>query len=278
MTGGNASSSGDPSVLRCFVDEAGDPVLFDRKGRVRVGVEGCSRYFMMGKLYVANLGDLNRRLEGLRTDLLADPYFKDVPSMQPERRKTAIAFHAKDDLAEVRREVFRLLRQCELRFYAVVREKTALAQAVKLRNEREPDYRYRENEQYDALVSELFRQHHVADESYVCFAKRGARNRTAALHRALDLAKAEFARSFGYDMKGEFRIECSAPARQAGLQAVDYFLWALQRYYERAESRFIEFIWPQVGEVHDLDKLEKGRVGVIYSKKKPLVGGDAGAK
>jgi hypothetical protein len=40
---------------------------------------------------------------------LADPYFKGVPSMQADAKKTALFFHAKDDLPEVRREVFRVL-------------------------------------------------------------------------------------------------------------------------------------------------------------------------
>ena len=38
------------SVIHYFVDEAGDSVLFDRKGKVLVGENGCSKYFMLGKL------------------------------------------------------------------------------------------------------------------------------------------------------------------------------------------------------------------------------------
>ncbi|HQK77678.1 MAG TPA: hypothetical protein PKZ25_15895, partial [Candidatus Hydrogenedentes bacterium] len=93
----------------------------------------------------------------LRAELLRDPYFKGVPSMQPENRKTAVAFHAKDDNPEVRREVFRLLSQCELRFYAVVRDKRALVKSVKQRNRSDPAYRYNQNEQYDNLVSKIQR-------------------------------------------------------------------------------------------------------------------------
>ncbi len=55
-----------------------------------------------------------------------------------------------------------------------------------------------------------------------------------------------------------------------GLQAVDYYLWALQRFYERGEERFLDLIWLQVGEIHDLDKLENGRRGIFYTKQKPL--------
>jgi hypothetical protein len=36
--------------------------------------------------------------------------------MQPEQRKTALAFHAKDAILEVRREVYRLLLNAKVRF------------------------------------------------------------------------------------------------------------------------------------------------------------------
>ena len=69
---------------------------------------------------------LRKDLRKLRAELLADPYFRDVPSMQPESRKTAILFHAKDDRPEVRREVFKLLLRHDIKFYAVVRNKQTL--------------------------------------------------------------------------------------------------------------------------------------------------------
>jgi hypothetical protein len=79
------------------VDEAGDPTLFNRKGRLVVGDEGCSRYFILGKLEIEEPEVLSARLATLRQELVADPYFEAVPSMQSEHRKTALAFHAKDD-------------------------------------------------------------------------------------------------------------------------------------------------------------------------------------
>ena len=88
-----------------FVDEAGDPVLFNARKQVVVGLDGCSRYFMLGALDVPDPIGLGSDLEELRKGLLADPYFKGIPSFDPARGKTAVAFHAKDDLPEVRREV-----------------------------------------------------------------------------------------------------------------------------------------------------------------------------
>ena len=261
-----------PSALHFFVDEAGDPTLFDAKGRILVGQEGCSKTFIVGKLDVEDPAALQRALAQLRADLMADPYFKRVPSMQPERGKTARAFHAKDDVAEVRREVFKVLMGLDLRFYAVVRHKAALLDYVRQRNEREPGYRYRGDELYDTLVEELFRRYHpFADRLQICFAKRGSKSRTHAFRTAIEKAEARFEGQYGVRRSAEVAIVASTPPETAGLQAVDYCLWALQRHHERDESRYIELIWDKVVEVEDMDRIEGGRRGVVYNKKRPLI-------
>jgi hypothetical protein len=81
----------DPTIhsRSYFVDEAGDGNLFDAKGRVIVGSEGCSNYFLLGMLDILDPAALGRGLTDLRLTLLADPYFRKVPSMQPDGRKTA---------------------------------------------------------------------------------------------------------------------------------------------------------------------------------------------
>ncbi len=60
------------------------------------------------------------------------------------------------------------------------------------------------------------------------------------------------------------------PPEQPALQAVDYFLWALQRTYEKREDRFIELLWPQCSLIVDVDDTREAEYGVYYSKKRPL--------
>jgi hypothetical protein len=33
-----------------FVDEAGDPNLFAKRGKIKIGTDGCSNFFILGKL------------------------------------------------------------------------------------------------------------------------------------------------------------------------------------------------------------------------------------
>lgn len=88
---------------------------------------------------------------------------------------------------------------------------------------------------------------------------------------AIERAEARFERDFGTRRSQRVNIVASTPAENTGLQAVDYFLWALQRYYERSEDRYLELIWDKVVEIDDLDRIEDGRKGVVYNKKRPLI-------
>lgn len=261
-----------PAALSYFVDEAGDPTLFGARGKVLVGTEGCSRHFMLGVLHVDDVQALSAELQTLRQSLLADPYFKRVPSMQPEQRKTALAFHAKDDVPEVRREVFQVLARHPLRFFALVRDKLAVAQYVQQRNAFDDTYRFNPNELYDSLVSRLFKDRlHLSPEVRVCFARRGSSDRSQALFAALEKAGTRFAQKWNRPMSSNIQVRESSPIADTALQATDYFLWALQRYFERQESRYLELVWPQVALVHAVDQTHRAPYGEYYTKKKPLV-------
>ncbi len=263
---------GAPLEHKCyFVDEAGDPTLFGSRGKVLVGGEGCSRFFALGLADVEHPTKLATALAALRAQLLTDPYFKDVPSMQPGRRKTALLFHAKDDLPEVRREVFRVLRQHEIRFSAIVRDKLRVLTYVRRRNETDPEYRYNPNELYDYMVRRLFKTRLHKHGSYrICFARRGNANRTVALTHSLETTRQRFAAEQGISFNPQIEVVPTSPVREPGLQAVDYFLWALQRTFERREDRFLQFLWPQCSVVIDADDTREKGYGTYYTKQKPL--------
>lgn len=260
-----------PSTKHYFVDEAGDPVLFDGKGRVLVGTEGCSRYFAVGLLDVADAAKLSSELNKLRADLLADPYFRDVPSMKPAAKKTALYFHAKDDLPEVRREVFKLLQRHELKFSAVVRDKQSVLDYVRARNERDPQYRYKADELYDHIVRRLFKERlHKHDGYTIRFAIRGNSHRTAAFQAALETARTRFAREHSIAITGKLDVKACWPTDESALQAVDYFLWALQRAFEKREDRYLGLLWPQCSLIVDVDDTREAEYGAYYTRRKPL--------
>jgi hypothetical protein len=267
-----AAPEASTGVIRYyFVDETGDGNIFNHRKEIVIGRQGCSVFFILGLLDVADPNRLENAVSQLRAELLADPYLAKIPSMQPDQRKTALAFHAKDDCPEVRREVFRMLMQHDLRFFALVRDKRVIAQKVREFNTQRPAYRYQPNQLYDRCVSRLFRDRLHKDAGYtVYFSKRGNRSRTEAFRRALEQARANFRHRFKVESTAPIEIQPDTPARMAGLQAVDYFLWALQRLYERAEERYWEYVAGKVSLVHDVDDTRTHEYGEYYTKRNPL--------
>lgn len=266
-------TSETPSSIRhYFVDEGGDSTLFSKTGKVLVDTEGCSRFFILGLLDVPDPVVLNARFDKLRTQLMNDAYFKGVPSMQPNARKTALAFHAKDDLPEVRREVFRVLRDTEgLRFFAIVADKLSVLAYVRQRNKREPDYSYHPNELYDYLTSRLFKERlHQHDRYNIIFSKRGKSNRLDALRKLVETASESLTQIPDDSNTPVTYVSATTPKEHAGLQAVDYFVWALQRLYERGEERYLLYLWDAFRLVHDIDDMREAGYGTYYTQKKPL--------
>ena len=261
-----------PSIRHYFVDEGGDSTLFSRTGKALVGTEGCSRFFILGLLDVPNPSALKDRFDELRARLMNDSYFKNVPSMQPDERKTALAFHAKGDLPEVRRDVFQILRDTEgLRFFAVVADKLSVLEYVRQRNKREPAYHYHPNELYDYLTGLLFKERLRQHSRYnIIFSKRGKSNRLDALRKLVETASESLTQELDSSNNPVPYVSAATPKEHAGLQAVDYFVWALQRLYERDEERYLLYLWDSFRLVHDIDDMREASYGVYYTQKKPL--------
>ena len=186
-----------------------------------VATDGCSRFFIEGKLECRDVDALATDMAHLRADLLADPYFKGVPSLDPARKRTALNFHVKDDPVEVRRL-------------------------------------------------------HGYGEHRVVFAQRGHKPRAKAFVDAIAHEDKSIEMLSGLSRPKPLEVVCGVPKDYAGLQAVDYFLWALQPFYERGEARFLDYVWPQTLEIIDLDaaphKIRGRPLGefVIFNKEHPL--------
>ena len=95
------------------------------------------------------------------------------------------------------------------------------------------------------LVSRLFRNKlHKADRNEIVFAKHATWTRREALALAIKRAKANFERKTGLSSDKPTGIRAAEPHEFGGLQVVDYYLWALQRMYERREDRFFVTVHP----------------------------------
>jgi len=241
-----------------FIDEAGDLSLFNRRKQVVLGTEGVSSYFMVGAAFVADPDVLDHQLAVLRESVLRDPLLNRIPSLDPGRKKTAVAFHAKDDVPEVRYKVFTLLAAFDVQVFAVIRTKQALVEQARLLFRR--GIRLSENEIYDDLVSRLLRNRlHLAESNSIVVARRGTRDRKEALTAAIGRAEENFAARWGSRNFGPCDVVTAYPHESGGLQAADYFLWALQRLYERREDRYFAPLAKHYRIIMDLDDTREKR-------------------
>ncbi|HET7602851.1 MAG TPA: DUF3800 domain-containing protein [Gemmatimonadales bacterium] len=256
-----------PPFRYLFVDEAGDLTIFGRHGRSLIGSPGVSHAFMVGLCELADPAAAQSRLDQLRADLLADSYFHGVPSFKPEQNKTAAAFHAKDDLPEVRREVFRLIPSFAPKIVVALRRKQALARELYRPSGLKPSL----HSVYDRLVVAVCRDRlHSADSHQIVFARRGKRDRDAALNTAIKQAKFNFNRKWGTAHDRPVVVRSASPSEYAGLQVTDYLLWALQRLVERREDRYFGAVAGHFRLIMDLDDARRRRYGEWYSDSNPL--------
>ena len=140
-----------------------------------------------------------------RLDELFAPLKAELPALLAQVAATATPPPAKDDLPEVRVKVFDLLRSfgSDLRFRAVVCDKEVIRIREVKKRKVSPGYRYDPDALYDELARSLLGKFsRMADGYHLMIAKRGNRDRNAALLGALEQAESDFAESFGFSRGG----------------------------------------------------------------------------
>ncbi len=253
-----------------YVDEAGDLNIFDKKGKLILGNNGVSHTFMIGIVQLSNPIFVKEKLEDLRSSLLGDLRFKDIASMNPSAMKTALFFHAKNDHPDVRKEVFKILPELGAKVQIAIRRKSELANFAQ-RLQSEKGEKLKNGDIYDKLVTLLFRNIlHQADENKITFARLGKSERRESLVNAITQAKNKFEQNTrkGYDKPTIIDVKKSS--EEIGLQVIDYYLWALQRLYEKNDDTFFNSLVQDYSLIIDLDDQRKRDTGEWYSRKNPL--------
>ena len=256
-----------PATRHFFFDEAGDLTLFcKRKRPVALGSDGVSRFFVLGVAELVEPEKTANELATLRDDLLRDPTLANVPSM----RKSAIFFHAKDDFQAVRREVFSIIERADVKFWALVRDKERL-QNQGLLMYQQMGRKITDREIYGDAVSRLAKYFiHKSVENRLVFAERGKTFTNKSVRDAIAKAETRIRRDWGKDTHGNNTVVCGRPRDHAGLQVVDYLLWAMQRFYERHEDYYLEKMSSKYRLIMDLDDTRNKPYGEWYSQKSPL--------
>jgi hypothetical protein len=241
-----------------FVDESGDPTFYDRKGNPIVGQPGCSPILILGFVETRSPRPLRQAILSLKQEIVQDSYFQGVPSLT----KTAIAFHAKDDLAEIRYRFFQLLTTMDFRAQFIVARKIERV----FRN----SFEARESAFYNHLITRLFENVlHRYQRNTIYFAKRGSRDRQEPLSQAIRKGIDRFEQKCEHKVVTSFKVQAQTPGGEPCLSIVDYMNWAIYRAFTRGEMRFYRKIEDKVSllvDLYDTSKYPKN----WYSRKNPF--------
>lgn len=224
-----------------FVDESGDPNFYDHRGRFVVGKPGCSEVLILGFIETQYPEPLRRAVLELQAEIVNDPYFARFPSI----KRTQIAFHAKDDLPEIRTRFFELISSLDFKArFAVARKTEQIFRDT---------FQARPNAFYDHLVSYSFEKVlHRYQENHIYIAARGATNRQAPLSDAIARSRAWFLKNCGGTITTVVEMQVQQPNREPCLSIIDYMNWAVYRAYTRREMQYYKLVEDKVSLLVDL--------------------------
>ncbi|MCB9332312.1 MAG: DUF3800 domain-containing protein [Lewinellaceae bacterium] len=245
-----------------FLDEAGDTTFYT-KGKVPIiGQAGVSQCFILGMVkFREPLPDLRRRIIDLQNQVVADPYFRDIPSLNKKVREGGFYFHATDDVPEVRKVFYDFIASIDCSFEAYVGRKIPLLYQTK--------HNGKEAEFYADLLSHLLKNKlNKKGKMVLNIASRGKTTRNHNLQLALEKAQTQNRRK---SATTQIVFNVQNHRVEPLLNVADYFCWSIQRVFERGEVRYYNFLKDRISLVVDLyDSKNFSNSQNFYKPQKPL--------
>lgn len=249
-----------------FLDEGGDTTFYG-KGKAQIlGTEGVSKCFILGMLKVKEpLNSVREKVIELQKHISCDPYFKGISSIEKKIKNGGYFLHAKDDVPEVRKMGYDLIKSIDCSFEAIV--------GRKFYHIYENSHHGNEAEFYADLLSHILKNKFKKyDKLVLNIAERSKCTTHTNLELGLNKAFTRFEKKYKIaDRKCSVVFNVQKPTREPLLNLADYFCWALQRLFERGEMRFYDFVSDQVAMVNDLYDNENYAKGKnIYNRRNKL--------
>lgn len=249
-----------------FIDETGDMSFFERGGGSALGKEGVSRTFAIGMVKMkAPLEVTREEILDLCKQVEQDRYLNAIPSVKKKINSGGFYFHAKDDTPEVREKFFKYLDQLGFSLQIIVARKR-LDIFIKKHNSNE-------NEFYADILGHLLKDKMTKYSRLVLnIAQRGSATSSINLDLAKNKALGRF-RKNNPDKESRCRVVFNVQdfKKEPILSVADYASWAVQRVFERGDTRHYDYIQGKVSSIVDLyDYKNFANWGNYYSPKKPL--------
>lgn len=171
--------------------------------------------------------------------MIDDETLKAVPSIANLKN----GFHANKDCAEVRREVFKLLKTLDFETYVIVARKDEKLFRQKFNMNKKRLYKY--------LVTEFVKDH-IKNQSQIemYFASMTEIVSPGTMQEAIDSAQKSIFKE--NESCSKISIYVQQPSHTPLLQVIDYVLWTIFRFYEKGETRYMDFMKEKIKIVNDI--------------------------
>lgn len=244
----------DPTmpVEHRFLDEAGDTTFFGAGRQVILGREGVSLVFGIGIVRIDRpLAETRGEIAALHKQVENDPLLNPIPSVVRRVQRGGFFFHASKDAPEVRSVFLRYLRELPCQAEVVVARKIPSLFLQK--------HHGRDDEFYADVLSHLIKHRLKRPRRLVLnIAARGSSTRAKVLEEALRKATTRAGKRWPTgELQGEVVFNVQTPLREPLLCVADYLGWAVQRVFERGETRFYDYLREKIRLVVDLYDREK---------------------
>ncbi len=249
-----------------FLDEAGDTTFYGKGKKNIIGSNGVSNVFILGMVKIKDpLDEVRDKINSLQNKIASDQFYH-VPSVVKKIQKTGYYLHATDDIGEIRKEMFDLMKTINCSFEAVVGRKNIERYETK--------HKGKEEYFYADLLSHLLKNKLTKHPKLVMhISERGKSTKNHNLELAFLKAKQRFSRVKGNsEVKTNVVFNVNYPTKDPLLNLADYYCWSVQRVFEKGEMRFYNFLRDQISLVVDLYDTENYGDWMNYydNKKNPL--------
>lgn len=256
----------DKNRIHRFIDEAGDTTFYFNGKKCALGSEGVSKSFLIGMVKISDpLEEVRKKIINLQNQIVADPFYH-VASVKKKMNKGGYFLHATDDIPEVRKMFYDIIKTIDCSIEVIVARKSIELFTTKYKDKQE--YLYADLVSH--LLKNKFSKH---DKMILTIAERGSSTRMNNLDLALKKAQQRFRdKNANKEIRTELLFNIQYPTTEPLLNLADYLCWAVQRVFEKGETRYYELIKEKISlviDLYDKDRYKNWR-NYYDNKKNPL--------
>ena len=254
------------SIAHRFIDEVGDTTFYGKGREVILGKEGASLVFGMSIVKFSRpVAEVRSEIIALQKQVEGDPLLNTIPSIVKRMNNGGFFFHACKDSDDVRAIFLRYLRELNCEAEIVIARKIHSLFLNK--------HHGKDNEFYADVLSHLIKNCLKQPRRIVLnIAERGSSTRGRVLEDALAKATGRAGKhSESADLKAEVVFNVQTPLRDPLSAVPDYLGWAVQRVFEKGQTRYYDYLGEKIRSVIDLYDSERfGENKNHYDQKNPL--------